>query len=233
MSVKHCLLGSMLLVSVMCQTNVSDTEANTCRNVNYHVQSLHQTITPCDNRTGCGRKIQELKVRLASLQAKVQAIEKVANKTVSELNAVVENINSPRHVVTQCPRRYTARLRSSCYRFVTGKVGWTKALLSCKYDGSNLVSIESADEGSYLRTYINERPHLNNTAGFYTGGTDQVSEGVWIWAANGREITFLDWGKREPRSGNCIGLWKGVGFKWATYRCDYITGYICEKNIVS
>ena len=38
-----------------------------------------------------------------------------------------------------------------------------KALLDCKIDGSDLVSIESAAENNYIRKYIQERPYLNNT----------------------------------------------------------------------
>ena len=62
-----------------------------------------------------------------------------------------------------CPRGYSGRFRSSCYKFVTTRVVWIKALLDCIMDGSNLVAIESAAENNYIRKYIQERPYLNNT----------------------------------------------------------------------
>ena len=62
-----------------------------------------------------------------------------------------------------CPRGYAGRYKSSCYKFMTAQVTWIKALLECKVDGSDLVSIESAAENNYIRKYIQERPYLNHT----------------------------------------------------------------------
>ena len=62
-----------------------------------------------------------------------------------------------------CPRGYTARFKSSCYKFATARTSWINALLECRMDGSDLVAIESAAENNYIRKYIEERPYLNNT----------------------------------------------------------------------
>ena len=77
---------------------------------------------------------------------------------------------------------------------------------------------------------------------FVTGGasywidvTDFGKEGQWYWSFSGRNITRSNWDKGEPRGRydeNC-GRKYGITrhYKWADYRCDVLSPYLCELNV--
>ena len=64
------------------------------------------------------------------------------------------------YLVTTCQRPYTARYKSSCYKFVLKPADWMKAHIDCRLDGAHLVSLETMDENNHIRDYIKSAPFL-------------------------------------------------------------------------
>ncbi|XP_076082399.1 perlucin-like [Mytilus galloprovincialis] len=72
---------------------------------------------------------------------------------------------------------------------------------------------------------------------YWLGGTDIVTEGIWIWINSKVVITINDWYPGQPDNfGNttgedCILMMKDYQYKWNDGHCDTELSYICEKQL--
>lgn len=71
---------------------------------------------------------------------------------------------------------------------------------------------------------------------FWIGGTDEVLEGVWMWAPKGTKITYSNWNRGAPEDthGNedCLEIvkWDGLVGKWNDDNCSDESHFICEME---
>jgi len=83
----------------------------------------------------------------------------------------------------------TGKLR---YKAVAGTFTWDEALEDAEKQGGHLATITSEAEWNALKEILGEVPY-----GYYLGGTDEKTEGVWEWITN--EVwNFTKWAKGEP-----------------------------------
>ncbi|CAC5417437.1 unnamed protein product [Mytilus coruscus] len=111
----------------------------------------------------------------------------------------------------------------------------------CRTYNSYLATIETGGENSFLTDTIEL---LKNGIGkrdiddrdFWLGGTDEVIEGVWVWAATGKDFTYTNWFPGDPdnwKTGeNCLELtWlDGIPGKWNDQDCSFVSHFICEMD---
>ena len=71
---------------------------------------------------------------------------------------------------------------------------------------------------------------------YYTGGTDQQTEGIWLWDHSKKNITFNNWKKDEPDNvgGNehVLRVFTNVDGQliWTDTSGSVVRGSICEKS---
>ncbi|CAG2205620.1 unnamed protein product [Mytilus edulis] len=95
---------------------------------------------------------------------------------------------------------------------------------------------------SPLRLNTTSLPMLSNGDGFWIGGTDEVIEGVWVWAASGKPLTYSNFYKSvpnidknaNPNDENCLEIvqWTGNVGKWNDNNCSEESHFICEMEYV-
>ncbi|VDI21864.1 Hypothetical predicted protein [Mytilus galloprovincialis] len=93
---------------------------------------------------------------------------------------------------------------------------------------------------SPLRLNTTSLPMLSNGDGFWIGGTDEVIEGVWVWAASGKPLTYSNFYKSvpnidknaNPNGENCLEIvqWTGNVGKWNDNNCSEESHFICEME---
>ena len=71
---------------------------------------------------------------------------------------------------------------------------------------------------------------LNLWGLYWVGGTDEKSEGDWVWESNGYANYFTDWAYYQPDGGsneNCLALDPQMAFKWNDKNCQVLAQPIC------
>ena len=76
-----------------------------------------------------------------------------------------------------------------------------------------------------------------STGWYWTGGTDVLTEGEWVWPMTGTPLTlFDDWKEGEPNGHNggedCLEYGTQTTKKWNDNKCNATLKFICEKNAV-
>lgn len=71
---------------------------------------------------------------------------------------------------------------------------------------------------------------------FWMDGSDQITEGLWVWASTMETIRYTNWEQGEPNNyigiaENCLELYLS-NFKWNDIRCTHANHFICEKEYV-
>jgi cell division protein FtsB len=85
----------------------------------------------------------------------------------------------------------TGKLR---YQAVAGKMSWDEAMADAQKRGGHIATITSEDEWHAINRVLGNVPY-----GYYLGGTDEKTEGVWEWITN--EVwSFTKWAKGEPNN---------------------------------
>lgn len=102
--------------------------------------------------------------------------------------------------------------------------------------GGYLATITSAGEQTFLNgvnnAFSNSSPyHHGEYVAAWLGGTDEVSEGNWVWADTGEAFTYTNWADHEPNNdGNqdyIQGWWRGD--KWDDAQTDFgLQKYVVE-----
>ena len=82
--------------------------------------------------------------------------------------------------------------------------------------------------------------HCWVTDDYWIGGTDEVLEGVWVWAATGKALSYTHWAPHQPRgpstgiAENCIEMvqWDNHVGQWNDDDCTDREHFICEMEYV-
>ncbi|KAG8125017.1 hypothetical protein E2320_020310, partial [Naja naja] len=114
----------------------------------------------------------------------------------------------------------------NCYQLNTqAALSWKAAYLSCKKQGSDLVSITSASELNYIRA-------KDGVAEIFWIGLNQLDvSGGWQWSDH-NPLNFVNWNSGcIPLEGNdCAAMNADTG-DWKSYPCDTPLPYVCKKQV--
>uniref|UniRef100_A0A7N5ZS44 C-type lectin domain-containing protein n=1 Tax=Anabas testudineus TaxID=64144 RepID=A0A7N5ZS44_ANATE len=128
---------------------------------------------------------------------------------------------------TTCPDGWTKSC-SSCYFFSTESGSWTTGREDCRTRGADLVVIDSAEEQTFLSTFINTRSWI--------GLNDTDNEGTWKWV-DGTPLTVTYWAPTQPDNWDeythfgedCVEILGGRSSEWNDISCEDSRPWICEK----
>ena len=80
------------------------------------------------------------------------------------------------------------------YKAISGKMSWDQAMKDAESRGGHIATITSEAEWHAINRVLGGVPY-----GYYLGGTDEKTEGVWEWITN--EVwSFTKWAKGEPNN---------------------------------
>ncbi|XP_046551430.1 MAM and LDL-receptor class A domain-containing protein 1-like [Haliotis rubra] len=105
---------------------------------------------------------------------------------------------------------------------------------------SHLVTITSKEEQDFLVSTIKQSAVLNAAGGYgwYTGGNDERSEGMFDWTDTGLpyQSAYSDWHQGQPNNvandQNCLLLqYANANYEWGDVDCDEAHPYICEVEL--
>ncbi|VDI74609.1 Hypothetical predicted protein [Mytilus galloprovincialis] len=130
---------------------------------------------------------------------------------------------------------------NSCYFFSHTLKTWGDAASFCRTYNSHLATVETGGENAFLTDTIEL---IKNGIGkrdiddrdFWLGGTDEVIEGVWVWAPTGKDLTYTNWFPGDPdnwKTGeNCLELswYHGTHGTWNDQECSFESHFICETE---
>ncbi|XP_065935494.1 ladderlectin-like isoform X2 [Magallana gigas] len=153
-------------------------------------------------------------------------------KYVLMMERLQVEMGTPSTPVT-CPIGWSM-FETSCYMAVNQQLSWNDASMKCVMSGSKLVEIETKAENDFLTTTL---PNFNTGEAYWTGGKDDVTEGLWVWVSSGATFGFLDWNQGEPNDSggieDCLQLYKRRGRKtyWNDNYCEKSFNFICEQTL--
>ncbi|NWW74487.1 MRC1 protein, partial [Climacteris rufus] len=137
-----------------------------------------------------------------------------------------------------CPHGWVPYV-DHCYKIFRDSKGWDGALTSCQKERSNLASIQTPEEHSFMVSqlgYILCFYLLEPTDKLWIGLNDHRVQMYFEWS-DGTPVTYTKWHLGEPSSTNnrpehCV-LIKGQNGYWADYICEKKAGYICKRKATS
>jgi regulator of replication initiation timing len=80
------------------------------------------------------------------------------------------------------------------YKAIAGKMSWDEAMQDAEEKGGHIATITSEAEWHAIKEELGTIPH-----GYYLGGTDEKTEGVWEWIT-GEAWEFTKWARGEPNN---------------------------------
>jgi len=80
------------------------------------------------------------------------------------------------------------------YKAIAGKMSWDEAMQDAESRGGHIATITSEAEWHAIKNELGSIPH-----GYYLGGTDEKTEGVWEWIT-GETWKFTKWASGEPNN---------------------------------
>ncbi|XP_055869254.1 uncharacterized protein LOC106053156 [Biomphalaria glabrata] len=109
----------------------------------------------------------------------------------------------------------------------------TDAETMCLRYGGYLLEIDSQDEFNFVRTFIQKNSAFTCV---YTGGTDSLSENIWVHRFSLLKMKALNWHKGEPnnhvKEEHCECFFKAYNYFMNDCKCDFERhgncGFICE-----
>ena len=106
--------------------------------------------------------------------------------------------------------------------------------VTCKVNGSDLVSIESNEEWNFLKDTIKEFPQ--NGTEYYIGLTKD-KDGRWRWISNNSLVNKSYWAPYEPKNENkdrCAVMYQDYNKNYGLFDdlpcTEQRHGYICESE---
>jgi hypothetical protein len=100
--------------------------------------------------------------------------------------------------------------------------------------GGSLVSVES-DE---LNQWLTERMTQQDQSNYWTGGSDEASEGIWRWS-DGRVFFevgdaaaapgFTAWAMNQPNGGGMENCLRSIDGLWRDLDCGDLAAYACQR----
>ncbi|CAG2240747.1 unnamed protein product [Mytilus edulis] len=116
-------------------------------------------------------------------------------------------------------------------------LGKSLTLLSfCRAYHSQLADVQTREENTFLVDTIDKIDRDTGTVhDYWLDGTDQVLEGVWVWASTGKQLSYTNWYPNEPNSahGNedCLEIKNHkLTNGWNDINCSYEFNFICEME---
>ena len=79
-------------------------------------------------------------------------------------------------------------LNMGCLLFVKTAMAWDIAKAWCENEGACLVEIYTRSQHVFLKEKLDGLNSSISWGSFWTGGTDEVTEGRIVWASSGREV---------------------------------------------
>ncbi|CAG2219899.1 unnamed protein product [Mytilus edulis] len=148
-------------------------------------------------------------------------------------------------VQSECQRGWV-HFGNSCYFFSTRHYHISHGWMQRAYH-SELASVETRAENDFITDTINRIKNglskkRNTDWDFWIGGNDARIEGVWIWVASGKAITYSNFIGNTPDNlvvanpdgENCLEIvqWAGKVGKWNDANCLDESHFICEMEYV-
>ncbi|XP_060589926.1 C-type lectin domain family 10 member A-like [Ruditapes philippinarum] len=130
------------------------------------------------------------------------------------------------YVASECPNGWTY-YESSCYFFGHSDVDFLDAERFCSHYGAHLVSIETANEGTFVKSYLADLKDPYH----WIGLTDEIIEGQWKWQANDSTSNYTDWYPGQPdghKGSNCAGIFANHRYQWLDVACTSKYRPLCE-----
>ncbi|VDI69867.1 Hypothetical predicted protein [Mytilus galloprovincialis] len=137
-------------------------------------------------------------------------------------------------VFSECERGWL-HYGNSCYYISDTKKSWASAASFCRAYHSQLADVQTREENTFLVDTIDKIERDTGTVHeYWLDGTDQVLEGVWVWASTGKQLSYTNWYPNEPNSagGNedCLEI-KDVNVNgWNDNNCSLEFNFICEME---
>ncbi|XP_067931184.1 lithostathine-1-like [Watersipora subatra] len=120
-------------------------------------------------------------------------------------------------------------LSGKCYYYSLDAKTWSDARNLCKKMNSDLMSIESKYEQSFLQGML--RADTSGALAYWTGGNDIDSEQGWKWTDRS-PFKYFNWNTGEPNSNgdeDCIEVVQLTG-QWNDNNCGALRNFICERK---
>nr|XP_034985129.1 macrophage mannose receptor 1-like isoform X2 [Zootoca vivipara] len=128
----------------------------------------------------------------------------------------------------KCPDGWAA-YAGHCYRLNRDPKTWKGALLSCRRERGDLLSIHNTMEYSFVISQLGYQP----TDLLWIGLNDQKTPMYYEWS-DGSTVRFTKWQKGKPTQMNgvqsdCV-IMNGERGYWADNYCEEELGYICKRE---
>jgi len=116
------------------------------------------------------------------------------------------------------------------YRYCSADTVWSDAQASCESIGMNLVTINDADEESWIMTTA--LTYVSTGYGWWCGYNDIETEGSFVWSS-GESASYTHWDSGEPNDSSgedCTSFlhWDISVYAWNDLSCSITIPYVCE-----
>ncbi|VDI56495.1 Hypothetical predicted protein [Mytilus galloprovincialis] len=137
-------------------------------------------------------------------------------------------------VLSECERGWL-HYGSSCYFISDTKRSWTSAASFCRTYHSQLADVQTRGENTFLVDQIDKIERYTGIHRYYwLDGTDEVLEGVWVWASTGKQLSYTNWYPTEPNNQNgkenCLEIKSHRANGWNDIDCSHELNFICEME---
>lgn len=123
-----------------------------------------------------------------------------------------------------------------CDQFVTVRIDWSGAESDCVTWGGHLVSILSATEYSFVKTFANTElsredagPDPGIWIGLHRPGGGGAPDAGYVWVS-GEPLGFANWSAKSPTGKPCVYQY-GPQFAdcWDDFECTVSANYVCKR----
>ncbi|KAL4231972.1 hypothetical protein ACF0H5_009549 [Mactra antiquata] len=132
----------------------------------------------------------------------------------------------------ECPDAFVSH-QGVCYKEFGILANWNEAKTYCEAYGADLATVANDRDQTFLSGYLQRLSSSYFNSGiFWLGGSDQASEGTWIWDKSQQQITYTKWKTGEPNNAgkgeNCLTMSFSDNFLWNDNNCAHKYNFICE-----
>jgi hypothetical protein len=117
---------------------------------------------------------------------------------------------------------------SHVYMFCESSKSTSSARTSCLTYAYDLVALNDSAEN----TWVVDEAYSRYTGKWWTGGSDEATEGTWVWL-NGDSWSYTNWHSGEPNNSgsneDCMQLGRFSDYTWNDEPCSSSFYYICEE----
>ncbi|KAK6181673.1 hypothetical protein SNE40_009482 [Patella caerulea] len=134
-----------------------------------------------------------------------------------------------------CPSGFF-RHNSSCYVVPRVLVTWGQAVVYCRALNSELLTIETEDEQTFLQKEMLKHHDLNQV--FWLAASDMLVEGSWRWVRTMSPVLLTFWKPGQPDNQKAVD---GIHAQhcaqlnengWDDDNCKKKLNFICERPIL-